>query len=178
MSSKDLTIRMYQPRDIPRLIDMFMGAIPKLPNYSMIVPDPKRIEYVLKHNVDNAASFAGWVSCDSHDVPQGAVAGWCVANLMSNDLVADDIIMWIEPEFRTLRTANMMVNVYVEWAQARGAKLIRASHTGGSWPAGSKECVMFDTLLRRHGFKEVGNVYHWNGYEKETEHVSTQPSPR
>jgi GNAT superfamily N-acetyltransferase len=165
--SKDVTLRSYQPRDVPRLIKMFMGALPQLPNYAMITPDPERIEYVLVHNINNAAAFAGWVVCDSHDVPQGAIAGWCVKNIMSQDLVADDIIMWVEHEFRTLRTANMLIQTYVEWAQARGAKLIRASHTGGSWAEDSKEYMMFDALLRRHGFKEVGSVYHWNGYERE-----------
>jgi GNAT superfamily N-acetyltransferase len=161
--SEDLILRSYQPRDIPRLINMFMDALPQLPNYAMIRPDPTRIEYVLRHNVDNAAAFAGWVVCDSHDIPQGAIGAWCVASLMSHDLVADDIIMWVEPAYRSHRNANMLLTAYTDWAKSRGAKLIRASHTGGSWPAGSREHKLFDTLLKRHGFREVGNVYHHDG---------------
>ena len=159
--NKELTLREYEANDIPRLIEMFMGALPRIPNYAMIVPDPSRIRNVLVNNVQNADHYTGWVLCDSHNIPQGCAAGWCVRSLMSQDLVADDIIMWIEPEYRTLRSANMLLDTYVQWAKARGAKLIRASHTGGSWPKGSKEYILFDALLRRQGFSEVGSIYHW-----------------
>jgi GNAT superfamily N-acetyltransferase len=164
MSEKDLTLRLYQPRDIPRLIKILYAAIPQLPNYKMIKPDKGRIEYVLTHNIDNASAFAGWVLCDSHDEVQGLAAGWCVRNLISLDFVADDVFMWVEPEYRTFKNANMLLTTYVEWAQARGAKLIRASHTGGSFPKGSREGKLFDAMLRRLKFKEVGSVYHLSTY--------------
>lgn len=162
--TKELTLRTYQDKDIPRVIHIIMNAIPHLPNYRMITPNRERIEYVLKHNIDNAAFFAGWVLCDSHDVPQGIGGGWCVQNLMSLDFVADDIFMWVEPEYRSLRHANMLFRVYVEWAKARNAKLIRATHTGGSFTKGTKEAALWDTLLKRAGFKEVGSVYHLDRY--------------
>lgn len=162
--NKELTLRLYQPRDIPRLIDMFMTAIPQMPNYAMITPEPLRIEYVLRHNIQNAASFAGWVLVDSDDTPQGAAAGWCIQNIMSFDLVADDVFMWVEHEWRTLKSAGMLLRTYIEWAEARGAKLIRASHTGGTWPKGSREYDLFDKLLKQYGFTEVGSIYHRNKY--------------
>lgn len=162
--SRELTLRLYQKRDIPRALDMLMNALPQLPNYSMIKPDRDRIKYVLEHNVMNAYAFAGWVLCDSHDIPQGCVAAWCVMSLMSTDLVADDIFMWVEPEYRSYKNAAMLVTAYVDWCKARGAKLIRASHTGGSFPKDSKEGKLFDALLRRLGFKEVGSVYHYSAY--------------
>jgi GNAT superfamily N-acetyltransferase len=160
--TKDLILREYQTRDIPRVIDLIVNAIPQLPNYKMIKPDKGRIEYVLVHNIDNASSFAGWVLCDSHDIPQGMGGGWCVRNLMSLDYVADDIFMWVEPEYRNLNNVRLLITTYVEWAKARGAKLIRASHTGGSFPKGSKEAKLYDAMLRRFGFTEVGSVYHLN----------------
>ena len=162
--NREVTLRNYQGQDIPYVIDMIMKAIPQLPNYKMITPDRDRIEYVLRFNIDNAHSFAGWVLCDSHNVPCGMSGGWCVQNLMSLDLVADDIFLWIEPQYRSLRNANMLINVYVEWAMSKGAKLIRASHTGGSFPKGSKEAEMFNSILTRLGFKEVGSIYHLSKY--------------
>jgi GNAT superfamily N-acetyltransferase len=159
--STECTVRMYGPHDIPRVIEIAMGALPRLPNYGMLTPDKDRIEYVLRHNIDNAAAFAGWVLCDSHDVPQGIVGGWCVRNLMSLDYVADDIFLWIEPKYRTFRNANQLIQVYLDWAKAKDAKLIRASHSGGSFPRGTREWEMFDALLRRAGFKEVGSIYHY-----------------
>ena len=137
-----------------------MGAIPQLPNYKMVTPNRERIRYVLTHHIDNGTAFGGWVLCDSYDVPQGIGAGWCVANILSLDLTADDIFMWVEPEYRTYRNVAKLVHTYLEWAKARGAKLIRASHTGGSFPKGSKEARLYHALLTRFGFNEVGSVYH------------------
>jgi GNAT superfamily N-acetyltransferase len=162
--TRELTLRSYRIDDIPRVIDILMHAIPMLPNYRMLTPDEERIRYVLEHHIDNAAAFAGWVLCDSHDVPQGIGGAWCVANLLSYDLVSDDIFMWIEPEYRSYQNVSQLIKVYVDWARSKGAKLIRASHTGGSFPKGSKEAVLYDNLLKRLGFKEVGSVYHFANY--------------
>jgi RimJ/RimL family protein N-acetyltransferase len=115
--SKELTLRTYQTRDIARAVDMLMNAIPQLPNYTMITPDRDRIKYVLEHNISSTSMFAGWVLCDSHDIPQGCGGAWCVTSLLSNDLISDDIFMWIEPEYRTYRSASMLVGVYVDWAR-------------------------------------------------------------
>jgi hypothetical protein len=94
MPSKELNLRLYEPNDIPRALDLLCAALPQLPNYAMITPDRDRIEYVLTHNIDNAESFAGWVLCDSHNVVQGFGGAWCVRSLMSLDFVADDIFMY------------------------------------------------------------------------------------
>jgi len=159
-TSKELTLRLYQMRDLPRMIDIIMQYVPQLPNYKKLKLDRNRIEYVLVHNIDNAAAFNCWVLCDTHDVVQGGVAGWCVMSLLSKDLVADDVFMFVVPEYRSLRNANRLIEAYKEWAQARGATLIRASHSGGSFPPGTKEYELFDTLLTRHGFRSVGSIYH------------------
>jgi len=163
-TNKELTIRTYQAKDVQIVLDMLMRALPQLPNYAMIKPDRDRILYVLNNNIDNALSFCGWVVCDTQDIPRGCGAGWCVMNLMSKDLVSDDVFLWIEPEYRSLRSVNLLIQTYVEWARARGAKLIRASHTGGSFPKGSREAELYNSLLERNGFKEVGSVYHLSAY--------------
>lgn len=160
--TRELTLRLYQARDIPRMIEILMYAIPQLPNYHMIEPNADRIRYLLTHNISNASSFACWVLCDSHDKVQGGGAEWCTMSLVSNDMIADDAFMWIEPEFRSYRSAAMLIHAEVEWAKARGAKLIRASHTGGSFPKDTKEGKLYDALLRRMGFTEVGSVYHYS----------------
>ena len=162
--TKELTLRTYQPKDIPRALDLIMLALPQLPNYVMIKPDRERIKYVLTFNIDNAESFAGWVLCDTHDMVQGFGGAWCVRSLMSMDFVADDIFMWVEPEYRSYENVRKLVHTYRDWAIEKGAKLIRASHSGGSFPKGSREAELYDALLRRLGFKEVGSIYHLTTY--------------
>jgi hypothetical protein len=165
--SRDLILRRYEYEDIPRAIDLMMEAFPTLPNYKLITPDRERIKYVLTSGIDNAASFAGWVLCDTHNMVQGFSGGWCVRSLMSYDFVADDIFCWVEPEYRSLKNVNLLIKAYVQWAEGKGAKLIRASHTGGSFVRGSREWEMFNAILNRLGFTEVGSVYHLNKYGDE-----------
>jgi len=165
-TTRQVTLRTYQPRDIPRMVNLIESAIPQIPNYAMITPDRGRIEYVLRHNIDNATSFCGWVLCDTNDDVQGGGAGWCVQNLMSKDMVADDVFMWVEPKYRSYFAASILVQTYFDWAKSKNAKIIRASHTGGSWPRGTREWKLYDLLLKRLGFEEVGSVYHYNAYKE------------
>lgn len=157
---EDLTLRAYKQGDVPHMIDIIMEYVPQLPNYKKFTMNRDRIEYVLRHNIDNANAFGCWVLCDIHDVVQGGVAGYCVMSLLSLDFVADDVFFFIMPQFRNLRHANMLIQVYKDWAISHNAKLIRASHTGGSYREGSKEQAMFDELLNRQGFRPVGKIFH------------------
>jgi hypothetical protein len=141
-----------------------MAALPMLPNYKLITPNRERMEYVLRSGIDNATSFAGWVLCDTHNTVQGFGGAWCVRSLMSLDFVADDIFMWVEPEYRTFKSVSILVRAYVQWAEEKGAKLIRASNTGGSFVRGSREWELYDALLNKVGFTEVGSVYHLSKY--------------
>jgi GNAT superfamily N-acetyltransferase len=161
---KELLLRTYQHYDIPRAVELIMLALPQLPNYAMIKPDRERIEYVLKSGIDNGEAFAGWVLCDTHNAVQGFGGAWCVRSLMSLDYVADDIFMWVEPEYRCYANVKKLVDAFAEWAIHKGAKLIRASHSGGSFPRDTKEGQLYDALLKRLGFKEVGSIYHLSRY--------------
>jgi GNAT superfamily N-acetyltransferase len=159
--NKDLELRQYEARDIPRGVEMIMTAVPQMPNYAMLRPDRGKIEFLLKHQLTNGLAFAGWVLCDSHDVPQGFGAAWAVQSLVSYDVIGDDVFFWIEPEYRTYRNASKLYQILVDWCKARGARLIRASHTGGAFPPDSREGKLYDALLQRQGFHMVGNIYHY-----------------
>jgi len=83
---------------------------------------------------------------------------------MSLDFVADDIFMWVEPDYRSYENVRKLIHAYRDWAIGKGAKLIRASHSGGSFPKGSREAALYDILLTRLGFNEVGSIYHLSTY--------------
>lgn len=160
--NKDLDLRKYERRDIPRGVEMICNAVPQMPNYNMLIPDAAKIANWLNQGyILNGEAFVGWVLCDSHDTPQGFGAAWCVQSIVSYDLIGDDVFFWIEPEYRTYRNASKLYKILVDWCKARGAKLIRASHTGGVFPPDSREGKLYDAMLQRQGFHMVGNVYHY-----------------
>jgi hypothetical protein len=130
----------------------------------MITPNPERIKYVLTFNIDNAEAFAGWVLCDTHGTIQGIGAAYCICSIIALDYVADDIFMWVEHDYRTYENVRKIITAYKDWATEKGAKLIRASHSGGSFPKGSREAKLYHALLTRMGFNEVGSIYHLSNY--------------
>src|SRR6478735_3523630 len=117
-------LRPYDPKDIPFLVDGVCTYVPQLPHYKDITVAPERIKYLLEHNFGGGTNFAAWVLIDP-DTNQlvGGVAGYCVPGMLTWDLVAQDVFLFVLPEWRSLRNLLKLMTVYKEWAKARGAKL-------------------------------------------------------
>lgn len=151
---KECIIRPYEKADIPAIVQKVVEEVPKLPNYKDIKVSSVRVEYLLSHNHGNASSFQCWVLLDKGTGELvGGGAGVCVPGMLSLDLVANDVFMFVAPEWRTLRHCLMILVAYKEWAKARGAKLIMATHTAGHRPEA------FAEVMRRQGYVEAGRQW-------------------
>lgn len=152
--AKEVIIRPYELLDIPAIVDSVVTEVPKLANYKDIVPARDRIEYVLKHNHGNASSFQCWLLIDKENgTLAGGAAGYCVPGLLTWDLQASDTFLFVYPEYRTLRHCLLLLVAYKEWAKARGAKSITATHTAGY------RTDAFSEVMRRQGYVEVGRMW-------------------
>jgi hypothetical protein len=151
---KECFIRPYELSDIPFIVDTVACHVPTLPTYKNIAVSKPRIEYLLKHNYGNASYFQCWVLIDKETKQLvGGSAGYCTPGMLTTDLVANDVFLFVLPEWRTLRHCTMCMIAYREWAKARGAKLINATQTSGY------RMEQFDMVMRRQGYVETGK--HW-----------------
>jgi hypothetical protein len=151
---REVIIRPYILEDIDFLCDSVEQELPKLPNYKDITVSKKRLEYVLRNNFGNAAYFQCWVLVDTetHQLVGGG-AGYCVPGMVTFDLIANDVFLFVFPEWRSLRNVGMLMVAYKDWAKARGAKMIMASVTGGY------RTEAFDALMTRQGYQSCGKLW-------------------
>lgn len=147
-------MRPYERSDIDFICEGVARFVPELPNYKDITVSKDRVKYLLSHNYGNASSFQAWVLIDPETNQLiGGVAGYCVPGMMTWDLVANDVFLFVLPEWRSLRNLLMLMVAYKEWAKARGAKLIMASYIGGH------RSESMSKVMERQGYKEVGALW-------------------
>lgn len=152
--SRECFIRPYEKSDIPAIIKSVAEEVPKLPTYKNIKVADDRLNYLLTHNHGNASAFQCWLLIDKETKEiAGGSAGYCVPSMLSWDLIATDTFLFVYPEWRTLRHCLMLMTAYKEWAKARGAKTIIATHTSGLRPEA------FSEVMRRQGYDEIGRQW-------------------
>lgn len=147
-------MRPYILSDIPFICAGVKEFLPQLPNYKDITVSEDRIAYLLRHNYGNSSSFQAWMLIDP-DTNQlvGGGAGYCVPGMFTWDLIANDVFLFVLPEWRSLRNVLMLMTAYKKWAQARGCKLIMATQTGGYRVDAMNE------VMRRQGYIEAGSQW-------------------
>ena len=64
----------------------------------------------------------------------GGIAGICTAHWFSDEKVATDLALFIDPERRNGTTAVRLVNAFVAWAQLVGARRVQLGVTTGVHP--------------------------------------------
>ncbi len=152
--NKEVMIRPYELNDIGFICSSVARELPKLPNYKDITVCPERLGYVLKHNYGNASSFQCWVLVDPvNNQLVGGGAGFCVPGMITWDLVANDVFLFVLDEWRSLRNTMMLMAAYKTWAQARGARMIMATQTGGY------RAEAMDKFMVRQGYVEAGKQW-------------------
>lgn len=154
-AKKDTILRPYQLKDIPILTAATERFIPELPQYKGISVDTKRVSHTLEHNLGNQSYFQCWVICDPKtDTPVGCGAGVCNVCAFNFDVVAQDVFLFVLPNWRSLLNLDKLMNAYKQWALARGAIIIQASQTGGY------RVDEMNVIMRRKGYTQVGYTFH------------------
>lgn len=165
-------LRRYTEADIPDLVEAACQYVPMLPNYRGVSVDRTRVEFILRNNVNNDAVISVFILVNEENQLVGGIMAYCVQLLFSWELVTNDIFLYIKPEYRSIVNLQKLSCAYRDWAIARGAKLIQASHTGGLHEEG------MERYLKSMGFEPVGKLYHFNRFKSMTQtqeqrHVST-----
>lgn len=147
-------MRPYNLDDVPFICDSVERELPKLPNYKDIVVARDRLEYLLQHNYGNAAYFQVWVLVDlDTNRLVGGGGGYCTPGMVTWDLIANDVFLFVLPGWRSYRNVVRLMTAYKDWAKARGCKLIMATQTGGYRVDSMNE------IMRRQGYIEAGSQW-------------------
>jgi len=113
--------------------------------------NPNKVSETLKQLIDNSAGFVK-VACYNNEIV-GAIAG-VASEMPINDLiVAQELMLWLEPEHRNGKTAPKLIDAYVQWASDMGCNIVRLSALDDvlNGRAG--------VLFKRKGFKPIETAY-------------------
>lgn len=97
--------------------------------------------------------LALFVAIDGDSRPVGAALVHAGAHWCSHDVVASDYAVYVMPEARQHGVAKALIDAYVVWAKAQGARHISIGSTTGV------NTDQAGRLYQRMGFEYVGPVY-------------------
>jgi hypothetical protein len=161
-------LRRFTETDIPDLVKAACVFVPMLPNYKGASVDPTRIEFLLRNNLTNDGAITVFILLNDAEELVGGIMAYCVPLLFSWELVTNDVFLYIVPEYRSILNLQKLTLAYRDWAIARRAKLIQASHTGGLHEEG------MERYLKSIGFEPVGKLYHLNRLKMKPSTTQTQ----
>lgn len=143
-------IRAATHDDIPRLVELGQ-LLHDTSSYARSGINPEKVATLLGQLIDGlgvvfAAEVGGEVV--------GGFAGAITEQWFSDDLIAFDYSLFIEPSKRQGLTALKLVLAFQNWAKAKGAKEIRMGITTGMNVEGTSR------LYRHLGFEYVGPLFH------------------
>lgn len=143
-------IRAATHDDIPRLVELGQ-LLHDTSSYATSGINPEKVAKLLGQLIDGlgvvfAAEVGGEVV--------GGFAGAITEQWFSDDLIAFDYSLFIEPSKRQGLTALKLVLAFQNWAKAKGAKEIRMGITTGMNVEGTSR------LYRHLGFEYVGPLFH------------------
>ena len=77
-----------------------------------------------------------------------------ITEMPINDLVvAQELMLWLEPSHRNGKTAPKLIDAYVNWAERKNCDFVRLSALDGIMDGRA------GVLFRRKGFKAVETAY-------------------
>lgn len=148
-----MRVRVYdRAKDEDGAVRIIAQEVPRLPNYLGVVVDEPYLRTRLQ-TIDGIVMQA-WVLVDDADRVHGGSAGFCVPMMISRELWASDLFLFIEQDHRSLRAVRALINAYRTWAiEERKARIVHCTVVGGY----RNESI--GHLLTRMGAREIGTIY-------------------
>lgn len=123
------TIRTAVPPDVPQLVELGARMHAESPRWSR-----------LSFNGEKLAAFLLWtleqknwctLVAEHEGRIRGVFVGMCCPHWCSDDLVAVDLALFINPEERGGITAARLLRAYMKWGEDMGCKMVQAGITTG-----------------------------------------------
>lgn len=128
-------IRRYTPADIPRLVELvqqfLLHQVDGKRNYFADIDfDPSKVYSFLKMKSSQTTFFCNVVEDENGNIV-GGLAGYLAEFAFSYQLVAKDLILFLNPEKTSLKLVLRLVTSFVTWAEKQGAKEVQLCNSTG-----------------------------------------------
>ena len=113
--------------------------------------DTNKTNLLFKQLVDSEFGFV-YIALHENEVVGGLIS--MITEMPINDFrVAQELMLWIDPNHRNGKTAPKLIDKYVEWAKEKDCSFVRLSEIDNV--LNSKAGILF----RRKGFEPVETAY-------------------
>ena len=123
------TFRPATNDDLDLLLDLAVAMHAESPRYSKLEFSAEKMINLFVQLIEREQSFILVIERDN--ILIGLICAMISEHFFSHDLVANDLLVYVLPEHRGGSLAKTMLNMYVAWAKANGAKLIQAGISTG-----------------------------------------------
>ena len=113
--------------------------------------DPGKVRLLIAQIIHNSSYFG--IVCEHEDQIIGMMAGYASEFFFGSDLIATDMVLYVEQTRRGGINALRMIERYVAWAIRKGCVEIQLGQTTGINPD------IVDKLYTHAGFTMVGQIY-------------------
>ncbi len=151
-STKTVAMRLATPADIPAIIELGR-TMHNESTFAGMNYDPARVKATLTELIDRSQYVV--VAIDESSQVIGGLVGMCTQSWFGNDMVANDLALFVHPDWRKSIAAEQLVLMFVHWAKLAGAKQIRPGVTTGDDRA--------EKLYQRMGFTRCGASFVMEG---------------
>lgn len=115
--------------DVPALLALGQRMHAESPRFRQIEFDSPRLQMTLEQVL---AADGGFLMVGVHDdTIAGVMVGLATQHWCSTDIVASELALYVEPEFRGSLLAARLIRRYITWARNLGAKLVVAGISTG-----------------------------------------------
>lgn len=114
--------------DVPALLALGQRMHAESPRFRQIEFDSDRLQMTLEQLL---ASPGGFIMVGEQDGIAGVMVAMATQHWCSRDVVASEMALYVEPEFRGTLLAARLIRRYVTWARDRGARLVTAGISTG-----------------------------------------------
>lgn len=120
-----MTLKLAEATDLPDIVDMALKFAAVSPYSELPIEQEKIEELILSMLKDRNKTIIVLYMKD--DKPVGMLAGMTSEMLFNRELLASEVIWWVEPEHRS-RKSFALKEAYEYWAKRVGAKYIQMSN--------------------------------------------------
>lgn len=146
------TLRHATLDDVPVIVEMartlYASSV-----YSEISIDTAKVRQMLeKFIVEGQQNFLVVLSHDEGK-PVGVLAAYAFQPLFSNDKIATEVLLWLEPEHRNTKRGKELLDAYEYWAKLIGVKVVQYGLLSSADPR-------LASFYERRGAFSAENIYY------------------
>lgn len=144
-------VRPAAAADIPALVEMGRAMHAESPRFARFGFNPDKVAALAAGVIPGGGALVA----ERDGIIVGMMAGFVVAQWFSDDLIASDFVLYLQPdERRKGRAAFMLVRAFEEWAKSQGAIDIAPGTTTGIDPEGTAR------FYEKMGYGRTGFAFH------------------